>query len=55
LARGDTLHGRFVKLVPRERIVEAVAFETSDPALRGEMTITISFADVDGTRLACRG
>jgi uncharacterized protein YndB with AHSA1/START domain len=41
-------HGRFVKLVPNERVVEVVEFETSDPAMRGEMTITISLADADG-------
>jgi uncharacterized protein YndB with AHSA1/START domain len=47
-AHGDTFHGRFVKLVPHERIVESVEFETGDPAMRGEMTITISLADVEG-------
>lgn len=35
-------------LVPNERVVEAVEFETMDPALRGEMTITITLADADG-------
>ena len=44
----DTYHGRFVKLVPNEQVVEVVEFETSDPALQGEMTITISLADADG-------
>jgi uncharacterized protein YndB with AHSA1/START domain len=44
----DTYHGRFVKLVPNEQIVEVDEFETSDPALTGEMTITISLADRDG-------
>jgi uncharacterized protein YndB with AHSA1/START domain len=47
-AHTDTYHGRFVKLVPNEQVVEVVEFETSDPALRGEMTITISLADADG-------
>jgi uncharacterized protein YndB with AHSA1/START domain len=47
-AHTDTYHGRFVKLVPNERVVEVVEFETSDPALQGEMTITISLADADG-------
>src|SRR5712691_243762 len=41
-ARTDTYHGRFVKLVPNELVVEADEFETTDPALRGEMTITIA-------------
>ena len=44
----DTYHGRFVELVPNERVVEVDEFETTDPALRGEMTITISLADADG-------
>jgi uncharacterized protein YndB with AHSA1/START domain len=47
-AHTDTYHGRFVKLVPNERVVEVVEFETGDPALRGEMTITITLADADG-------
>ena len=38
----DTYRGRFAKLVPDERVVEVDEFETEDPALRGEMTITIA-------------
>jgi uncharacterized protein YndB with AHSA1/START domain len=44
----DTYRGRFVKLVPNEQVVEVDEFETADPALRGEMTITITLADADG-------
>ena len=47
-AHTDTYHGRFVKLVPNEQVVETVAFETSDLAMRGEMTIAITLADADG-------
>jgi uncharacterized protein YndB with AHSA1/START domain len=47
-AHSDTFHGRFVELVPPARIVQAVEFESDDPAMRGEMTITISLAEVDG-------
>ena len=49
-AHTDTYHGRFASLVTNERVVEVVEFETTDPALRGEMTmtITISLADADG-------
>ena len=47
-AHTDTYHGRFVKLVPNEQVVEVVEFETTDPALRGEMTIAITLADADG-------
>lgn len=51
-AHTDTFHGRFVKLVPDRRIVETVEFETGDPAMRGEMTITITLADTaDGTEI----
>jgi uncharacterized protein YndB with AHSA1/START domain len=47
-AHTDTYHGRFVTLVPNEQVVEVDEFETTDPALRGEMTITITLADADG-------
>jgi uncharacterized protein YndB with AHSA1/START domain len=47
-ARTDTYHGRFSRLVPNERVVEVLEFETADPALRGEMTITTILADADG-------
>jgi uncharacterized protein YndB with AHSA1/START domain len=47
-AHTDTYHGRFLKLVPDEQVVEVVEFETAESALRGEMTITISLADADG-------
>ena len=46
-AQSDTFHGRFVKFVPDEQVVEAVEFETADAA-RGEMTITLTLADADG-------
>jgi uncharacterized protein YndB with AHSA1/START domain len=47
-ARTDTYHGRFVKLVPNEQVVEVDEFETADSALRGEMTITITLVDARG-------
>ena len=50
----DTYHGRFVRLVPGELVVQVVEFETADPALQGEMTITFTLADSsagDGTDL----
>jgi uncharacterized protein YndB with AHSA1/START domain len=47
-AHTDTYHGRFVKLVPNEQVVEVVEFETADPALQGEMTITFTLTDADG-------
>lgn len=50
--RTDTYRGRFVTLVPNELVVEADEFETDDPALRGEMMITIWLSDAPaGTEL----
>ena len=46
-AHTDTYHGRFVKLVSNEQVVETVEFETTNPEMRGEMTITISLADTN--------
>lgn len=46
-ARTDTYHGRFVQLVPNERVVEVDEFETADPTMRGEMTISITLSDAD--------
>jgi len=48
LGRTDTYHGRFTRLVPGELVVEVDAFETDDPALRGEMTMTFRLSDADG-------
>jgi len=47
-AHTDTFHGRFAKLVEDEQVVEVVEFETTDPALEGEMTITFTLADAGG-------
>src|SRR5215216_6381370 len=47
-AHTDTYHGRFVKLVPNEQVVEVMEFETDDPAMRGEMTVTFTLTDADG-------
>jgi uncharacterized protein YndB with AHSA1/START domain len=46
--RTDTYRGRFVTLVPGERVVEVDEFETTDPQLAGEMTMTITLHDRDG-------
>jgi hypothetical protein len=37
-----------VKLSPNEQVIEVVEFETTDSALRGEMTITTTLADAGG-------
>lgn len=44
-AHTDTYHGRFVRLVPDEQVVEVEEFETTDPAMSGEMTSTITLTD----------
>lgn len=44
----DTFTARFVELSPLKRIVQAVNFESSDPAFAGEMTIIVTFDDADG-------
>ena len=41
----DTYHGRFLRLVPDQMVVEEHEFETNDPALRGRMISTITLAD----------
>jgi len=46
--RTDTYHGRFVKLVPNEQVVEMMEFETTDAAMRGEMTVTFTLTDAYG-------
>ncbi len=43
-AHTDTYHGRFLKLVPNEQVVEVMEFETADAAMRGEMTFTLTDA-----------
>lgn len=48
IAHTDTYHGRFVKLVPNEQVIEIDEFETADPTLQGEMTTTITLRDADG-------
>lgn len=48
----DIFEGRFVELIPEEKIVEAVTFESEDPAFGGTMTITTTLTPVrDGTKV----
>jgi uncharacterized protein YndB with AHSA1/START domain len=44
----DTYHGRFLSLVPGERVVEQFEFEAADPALGGTMTMTTTLTDAGG-------
>jgi len=48
----DTFEGAFVELVPDEKVVELIRFESPDPAFAGEMRMTTSLADTpDGTEV----
>lgn len=44
----DTFGGRFAKLVPSREVVQVIEFETDDPEVAGEMTITYLLSDADG-------
>ena len=46
--REDMVEVRFLDLAPARCIVEAVRFVTADPALQGEMTMTVTFEEVRG-------
>ena len=47
-ANADVFAGQFVELVPGERIVERVEFQSDDPAFAGAMTITTTFTETAG-------
>ena len=46
--RMPPFHGQFTELIPNERIVAKLEFETSNPEMRGQMTITIALSDSNG-------
>ncbi len=49
-AREDRYTARFVELTPFRRIVEAITFDSDDPAFAGEMTMVVSLeAEAGGT------
>lgn len=51
-AHSDTYRARFTRLVPDELVVEVDEFETADPRLAGEMTLTLTLRERDrGTEL----
>jgi uncharacterized protein YndB with AHSA1/START domain len=45
---GHTFGGTYLELKPYERIVHTDRFETDDPAMQGEMRVTITFEKVPG-------
>lgn len=51
--REDRYTARFVELTPPRRIVEAIAFDSVDPAFSGEMIMEVTFeAKDDGTTVS---
>jgi uncharacterized protein YndB with AHSA1/START domain len=47
-AREDRYTARFVELVPSSKIVEAISFESPDPAFAGEMRMEVTLEAADG-------
>lgn len=47
----NTFGGTYVELVPNQRIVHTDTFETDDPAMQGEMRVTITLTAVEGGTL----
>jgi uncharacterized protein YndB with AHSA1/START domain len=47
-AQTDTFQGHFAKLVPNEQVVQVTEFETTNPELQGDMTITYTLVDAKG-------
>lgn len=46
--REDRYTSRFVELSPPNRIVQAITFDSEDPAFSGEMTMVVTLEDGDG-------
>jgi uncharacterized protein YndB with AHSA1/START domain len=46
--REDRFTAKFVDLMPPSRIVEAITFDSVDPAFLGEMTMTVTLEEKDG-------
>src|SRR5262245_61115890 len=44
----DVVRGRFLELIPNERIVQLVEFESEDPAFAGQMKMTWTLTPVPG-------
>ncbi len=50
--REDRFTARFVELTPPRRIVQAITFDSADPAFSGEMIMEVTFeAENGGTRV----
>ncbi len=46
--REDRYTARFVELTPPRKIVEAITFDTADPAFKGEMIMEVTFEAENG-------
>ncbi len=46
--REDRFMARFVELTPPRRIVQAISFDSADPAFSGEMTMVVTFEEREG-------
>jgi hypothetical protein len=44
----DVVEGRFVELVPNERVIQLVTFQSDDPAFAGEMRMTWKLSPAPG-------
>jgi uncharacterized protein YndB with AHSA1/START domain len=44
----DRYTARFVELIPPTKIIEAITFDSSDPAFSGEMIMVVTFDAADG-------
>ena len=47
-AREDRFTARFVELTPPPRIVQALSFDSEDPAFSGEMAMVVTLEESDG-------
>jgi len=48
----DIINGHFIEILPDERIMEAIRFETGDPRYQATMTVTTTLESVrDGTKV----
>ena len=53
--QSDSVRGRFLELLPSQRIVQLVEFDSDDPSFAGAMTITWSLQPVpEGTLVTVR-
>lgn len=51
-SREDKFTARFIEIIPNEKIVEAIQFNTSNAGFAGEMIMEVTFDPVDaGTRV----